>query len=63
MAQAFHAVALSLVYLLWNACRKVRRNSAPPPEAAPPEPDGDERVEQRLDCLSVLARPLPPRRS
>jgi hypothetical protein len=63
MAQAFHTVALSLVYLLWNTCRKVRRHPEPAGDPAEATHDGDERVEQRLDCLSVLARPLPPRRS
>ena len=61
MAPAFQTVALSLVYLLWNACQRTRR---PAPHAAPADlpSDGDERVEQRLDCLTVLAQPLPRRR-
>jgi hypothetical protein len=63
MAPAFHTVALSLVYLLWSACRRSQRQSAAPSETAGSAPDGDERVEQRLDCLNLLARPLPPRRS
>jgi hypothetical protein len=61
MAPAFQTVALSLVYLLWNACQRTHR---PAPTAAPDDvsSDGDQRVEHRLDCLTVLAQPLPRRR-
>jgi hypothetical protein len=62
MAPAFQTVALSLVYLLWNACQRTQRPA--PPAAAPDDvsSDGDQRVEQRLDCLTVMAQPLPRRR-
>jgi hypothetical protein len=63
MAQAFHTVALSLVYLLWSACRRTQPQAAAPSATADTAHDGDERVEHRLDCLNVLARPLPRRGS
>ncbi len=56
MAPAFQTVAVSLVFLLWSACRRAQQAETPPP--APAETPGDERVEHRLDCLTVLARPI-----
>jgi hypothetical protein len=58
MAPAFQTVAVSLVYLLWSACRRAQRPETPPPAPADDAPGGDERVEHRLDCLTVLARPI-----
>jgi hypothetical protein len=63
MATAFPTVAVSLVYMVWDACRRTLRRQAPPPAASDPAPGGDDQVEHRLDCLAVLAKPLPrPRR-
>jgi hypothetical protein len=61
MAAAFPTVAVSIVYIIWNACRRCGRRlpHLPPPAS---QASGDEHVEHRLDCLSVLARPLPRRR-
>jgi hypothetical protein len=61
MATAFPTVAVSLVYMLWDAIRRTARRSAPPPAAADQPVGGDEQVENRLDCLTILAQPLPPR--
>ncbi len=56
MATAIPTVAVSLVYVLWDACRRTRRRTASP-RPAPEPPGGDQRVERRLDCLTVLAKP------
>ncbi|HKI34014.1 MAG TPA: hypothetical protein VKA46_19330 [Gemmataceae bacterium] len=61
MATAFPTVAVSLVYMLWDACRRARRRRTPPPPPPDEPPAGDEQVEYRLDCLTVLAKPLPRR--
>jgi hypothetical protein len=64
MATTFPAVAVSLVYILYDACRRARKRPAapaPPPAPAAP-PRGDRPVERRLDCLTVLANPNPGRR-
>jgi hypothetical protein len=52
-------MAVSLVYVLWFACRRSRRRADA--SAQPAEPSGDERLERRLDCLAILAKPLPRR--
>ena len=62
MAPAFHAFALSLVYLLWSACRRAQQPPPAGPAADDQPPGGDERVEHRLDCLAVLMQPRPRRR-
>jgi hypothetical protein len=62
MAPAFQTVALSLVYLLWSALRRAERRLDPPPAAQEQPPAGDEHVERRLDCLTVLVKPIPHRR-
>ncbi len=62
MAPAFHTVAVSLMFLLWNACRRERHGGSPLPTEEGPPPAGDQAVEDRLDCLTVLARPIPRRR-
>jgi hypothetical protein len=59
MATAFPTVAVSIVYIIWDACRRWRRRPGARPAKLRP---GDEKVEHRLDCLNVLARPLPHRR-
>jgi hypothetical protein len=58
---AFPTVTLSLVYVLWDACRRSRRRATRPPRAAEP-PTGDEHLEHRLDCLTLVMKPLPGRR-
>jgi len=58
MATALPTMAVSLVYLLWDACRRAHkrpRRAPPPVEAA----GGDADVEHRLDCLTILSKPLP----
>jgi hypothetical protein len=61
MATALPTVAVSLVFLLWDACRRAHRRPAPPAEAAP-LPGGEGDVEDRLDRLTFLAQPLLRRR-
>jgi hypothetical protein len=63
MAAAFPTVVVSLVYMLWGACRRPRRRLTPPVQAPAEGPAGDEHVEYRLDCLTILVRPLPRRPS
>jgi hypothetical protein len=62
MATALPTVAVTLIFILWDACRRAQQRLAPPPPPADELPDGDEQVEHRLDCLTVLSRPLPSRR-
>ena len=58
MATALPTMAVSLVYLLWDACRRAHKRKAPPP---PPVRmvEGDPHIEHRLDFLTILAKPLP----
>jgi hypothetical protein len=58
MTNALQTVAVSLVFLLWDACQRAR-TSHPLSELAETPADGDELVEHRLECLSLLARPVP----
>jgi hypothetical protein len=60
MATALPTMAVSLVYILWDACRRALKRQAPPP---PPQPtQADEHLEQRLVSLTFCAKPLPRRR-
>jgi hypothetical protein len=61
MAPAFHTVTVSLVYLLWNRCRRTRQRSAAPLAQSDHHSGSDEQLEYRLDSLTVLAKPLPRR--
>jgi len=60
MATALPTMAVSLVYILWDACRRALKRQAPPRPTQPTK--GDEQVEQRLAYLTICAKPLPRRR-
>jgi hypothetical protein len=57
MATALPTMAVSLVYLLWDACRRAHKRKAAPAPARMIE--GDPHIEHRLDFLTILAKPLP----
>jgi hypothetical protein len=58
---AFPTAAVSLVYVLWDGCRRSRRRATRSPRAAEPL-TGDQRLQHRLDCLTLVMKPLPGRR-
>ena len=61
IAAAFPTATLSLVYVLWDACRRSRRRATRSPRAAEPTAD-EQKLEHRLDCLTLVMKPLPGRR-
>jgi hypothetical protein len=60
MATAFPTVAVSLVFLLWDACRRAGQLAVSSRPAVEPS-DGDQHVEHRLDCLTVMVKHVPRR--
>jgi hypothetical protein len=59
---AFPTVTVSVVYVIWDSCRRWRRRrAARSPLAAEPLSD-DEKLQHRLNCLTLVMKPLSGRR-
>jgi hypothetical protein len=61
IAAAFPTATVSLVYMLWDACRRSPGRATRFPRADEP-PTDEEKLGHRLDRLTLVVKPLPGRR-
>ena len=61
MATVLPTLTVSVIYLVWDVCRRTQRPAAPPTVGARALA-GDETLERRLDSLTLVVQPLPRRR-